>query len=249
MTQHPTIQRPNKGETVKLLQHLLHLQEDGIFGALTKEAVLEFQRENGLKPDGIVGPKTWEMLEQVHRVEQTDDFSKLYKGQLTASRRVINEIVVHCTATPEGRDYTVADIKRWHTTPVSKGGRGWSDIGYHYVIYRDGTIHGGRPVDIAGAHASGHNSHSIGVVYVGGMDAQNKNAKDTRTDEQRRGMKALLTRLCKMYPKANVLGHRELSPDKNGDGIISEWEWMKACPSFEVSELRTELRKAGAYKA
>jgi len=239
----PIIQRPNMGEEVKEIQRLLHLHVDGKFGALTQEVVRTFQSEQGLYPDGIVGPKTWEALLKQGEEEQTDDFIKFYKGALTQSRRRIDYIAIHCTATPEGRDMTVEQIRRIHMRD-----NGWSDIGYHYVIYRDGTIHGGRPVDIVGAHVSGYNSHSIGVVYVGGVAADGKTPKDTRTDEQKRSMLALLQRLSKLYPKAKVMGHREFSPDKNGNGIIEPQEWIKACPSFEVLELRSELRKIKAYK-
>ena len=73
--------------------------------------------------------------------------------------RHINEIIIHCSATPEGRDYTVADIDRWHKA------RGWRGIGYHYVIYRDGSVHAGRPVEQIGAHCTGHNANSIGICY------------------------------------------------------------------------------------
>ena len=89
--------------------------------------------------------------------------------------RKINLIVVHCTATPEGRDVTVADIDRMHRA------RGWKKIGYHYVVYRDGSVHEGRPVNEVGAHVYGHNANSIGVVYVGGVAKDGKTAKDTRT--------------------------------------------------------------------
>lgn len=82
--------------------------------------------------------------------------------------RDINEIIVHCTATPEGKDYTVADIDRWHKQ------KGWKGIGYHYVVYRDGTIHSGRPVARTGAHCYGHNKNSIGVAYVGGLAPDGK---------------------------------------------------------------------------
>ena len=71
--------------------------------------------------------------------------------------RTINEIIVHCTATPEGKDYTVDDITRWHKE------RGSKTIGYHYVVYRDGSVHEGRPLAEVGAHCKGHNAHSIGV--------------------------------------------------------------------------------------
>ena len=76
--------------------------------------------------------------------------------------RTINKIILHCTATPEGRHTTVEDIRLWHKS------QGWSDIGYHYVVYLDGSIHTGRPIEVSGAHTKGLNKNSIGVVYVGG---------------------------------------------------------------------------------
>ena len=94
--------------------------------------------------------------------------------------RTINEIIVHCTATAEGKDYTVEDITRWHKA------RGFKTIGYHYVIYRDGTVHAGRPENEIGAHCQGHNAKSIGVCYVGGLTADGEVAKAKRTAEQRK---------------------------------------------------------------
>ena len=130
--------------------------------------------------------------------------------------RTINEIIVHCSATPEGRDYTVVQIRQWHLQ------RGFRDIGYHYVIYRDGTIHTGRPVAQAGAHCTGHNAHSIGVCYIGGVAKDNKTPKDTRTEAQKKSLANLLKRLHELYPKATLHGHRESA--------------NKACPSFDVAE-------------
>ncbi len=101
------------------------------------------------------------------------------------SRRNITEIIVHCTATPAGRRVSVADIDSWHRQ------RGFNGIGYHYVVELDGHIAQGRPVHLAGAHCKGHNSNSIGVVYVGGLDADGR-AADTRTAAQRN---ALITRV------------------------------------------------------
>ena len=88
--------------------------------------------------------------------------------------RYINEIILHCTATKEGIDFNATDIDRWHKE------RGFKKIGYHYVIRLDGTIEEGRPLEEMGAHATGHNAHSIGIVYVGGLDKKGK-SKDTRT--------------------------------------------------------------------
>lgn len=130
--------------------------------------------------------------------------------------RVINEIIVHCTATPEGKDYTVADIDKWHKA------RGWKGIGYHYVIYRDGSIHQGRPETEIGAHCQGHNDNSIGVVYVGGLASDGKTPKDTRTDAQKKSLENLLKQLKQKYPKAAIHGHRDFA--------------AKACPSFDATK-------------
>ena len=221
------LKRGSRGELVKQVQRALGLLDDGIFGRLTEEAVRDYQRENGLTVDGIVGPATIGKLLAVRA------------GQVTGikrSTRKITEIIVHCTATPAGKDYTVDDIRRWHTTPVAKGGRGWSDIGYHYVIYRNRECHEGRNVNIIGAHCQGHNSYSIGVVYVGGMTSDGKKAADSRTEKQADALLKLLLDLHRLYPDAEIKGHRDCSKDLNGNGIIEEWEWMKECPSFDVKK-------------
>lgn len=128
--------------------------------------------------------------------------------------RQIKEIILHCSATAEGRDYTVADIDRWHKA------RGWRGIGYHYVIYRDGSVHPGRPVEQIGAHCTGHNANSIGICYIGGLAADNKTPKDTRTPAQIQALRALVGELKKKYPGARVHGHNEFA--------------AKACPCFNV---------------
>lgn len=142
--------------------------------------------------------------------------------------RKINEIIVHCSATAEGKDYTVADIDRWHRA------RGFKKIGYHYVVYRDGSVHVGRSENEVGSHCQGHNANSIGVCYIGGLAADGKAAKDTRTPAQKQALKKLLIQLKKKYPGAKILGHRDTSPDKNHDGKIEKWEWVKECPSFDA---------------
>ena len=128
--------------------------------------------------------------------------------------RKINRIIIHCSATAEGKDYTVADIDRWHKS------RGWQCIGYHYVIYRDGSVHAGRPVAQIGAHCAGNNANSIGICYIGGLAADNKTPKDTRTPAQIQAMRDLIGELKKKYPGATVHGHNEFA--------------AKACPCFDV---------------
>lgn len=207
-----TIKRGSKEkELIKKLQELLHLHVDGIFGPLTEEAVKQFQKEHGLEVDGIVGPKTWSVLTGGASIEA------VLKTKTT--KRIINEIIVHCTASKEGVNQTVESIRKFHTKPVSQGGRGWSDIAYHFVVYLDGSVHAGRPVDRIGGHCLNHNTHSIGVVYVGGLDKNGK-AKDTRTPEQKEGLLKLIKQLKKDYPKATVHGHREFA--------------NKACPCFDA---------------
>lgn len=142
--------------------------------------------------------------------------------------RNINLIIVHCSATPEGKDFTVKDIDRWHRQ------RGFDCIGYHYVVYRDGSVHAGRPEERVGAHCKGHNANSIGVCYIGGMTADGKQPKDTRTEAQKKALRELLITLKHKYPKAKICGHRDLSPDLNHNGKVDKWEWMKACPSFDA---------------
>lgn len=129
--------------------------------------------------------------------------------------RQITQLVVHCTATPEGREVTVADIDRWHRE------LGWRCIGYHWVVYLDGSIHAGRPEEQQGAHVAGHNVNSIGIVYVGGVDLQNK-AKDTRTEAQKRALADKLHEMLLRYPGCEVLGHRDF-PNVHKD-----------CPCFDV---------------
>lgn len=195
----------SRGEMVRQIQKALGLLPDGYFGPLTREAVETFQRSQGIKADGIVGPAT---------------LARLIPQRLKKSTRRIDEIIIHCTATPPYMNATVEDIRQWHKK------QGWSDIGYHYVIYRDGTMHLGRDVNLIGAHCQGHNSHSIGVVYVGGVASDGKTPKDTRTDVQKAAMLSLLLDLRKIYPKAGIFGHRDFAP--------------KDCPSFDATN---EYRK------
>ena len=136
--------------------------------------------------------------------------------------REINRIIIHCSATPEGRDIDAATIKDWHVN-----GNGWSDIGYHYVIKLNGEIESGRPLDIAGAHVKGHNSDSIGICYIGGADEDMK-PKDTMLQCQEEAMRELIYSLRMVWDKELTLhGHNEYD--------------SKACPSFKVSEKFSDI--------
>lgn len=136
-------------------------------------------------------------------------------------------LVWHCTATPEGEEHTVKEIDGWHRA------RGFKKVGYHRVIHLDGTVSEGRSEEEVGAHVAGHNVGSIGYSYVGGVDKNGK-PKDTRTDDQKTTMLGLTERAIAKYNLKRVLGHRDLSPDLDGDGEIEAYEWIKVCPCFEA---------------
>ena len=198
--------RGSKGEMVRQIQRALAgagfgVICDGYYGQITEEAVKAFQSKKGIKPDGVVGPKTLALL---------------IPARFKRSRRTITEIIVHCSATPEGKDYTVQDIRRWHKA------QGWSDIGYHYVIYRNGHIEPGRDVDLIGAHCVNHNAKSIGICYIGGITNDGKKkAKDTRTLAQKAALLSMLTELRRLYPQSRIYGHHD-------------FERGKDCPSFDA---------------
>jgi peptidoglycan hydrolase-like protein with peptidoglycan-binding domain len=207
----------SKGEVVKQIQRALAgaglgVAVDGVYGHVTEEAVREFQKTRQLKVDGIVGPATMALL---------------LACRFKKSKRRITDIVIHCTASKVSNDLTVEDIRRMHKK------QGWADIGYHYVVTLDGRVHTGRDVDLIGAHVSGHNAHSIGVVYVGGLD-RDGDPCDTRNDLQKAALLSLLLELRKNYPDATISGHRDFSPDLNGNGTIEPFEYIKLCPCFNA---------------
>ena len=130
--------------------------------------------------------------------------------------RELNRIILHCSATKEGKDYSVETIRDWHVK-----GRGWSDIGYHWVIRLDGSIEVGRPLEKSGAHTKGHNKDSVGVCYIGGCDADGK-PKDTMNPEQEKAWRMIVLSLRTLYGDLTIHGHNEFA--------------NKACPSFIVKE-------------
>ncbi len=133
--------------------------------------------------------------------------------------RTINKIIIHCSATQEGRDLDAAEINRWHLK------RGWNGIGYHYVVLLDGTIEYGRSIYKQGAHVKGENEGSIGICYIGGVESERGSnskwiAKDTRTPEQKESLLLLIKTLKKMHPTATIHGHNEFA--------------NKSCPCFDA---------------
>ena len=130
--------------------------------------------------------------------------------------RELKEIILHCTATKEGQDYSVEQVRKWHLD------RGFNDIGYHFLIRLDGTVEAGRPLETVGAHCKGHNANSIGIAYVGGV-GKNGSPKDTRTLPQREAMRRLVDDLKQYFPRLEVHCHNEYS--------------TKSCPCFSVLEL------------
>lgn len=127
----------------------------------------------------------------------------------------VDEIILHCSATKEGQNIKAKEIDAWHRQ------RGFNGIGYHYVIDLDGTVESGRPEGVIGAHCLNHNARSIGVCYVGGLDAAGK-PKDTRTPQQKAALVKLVTTLKLRYPNATVHGHNEFA--------------NKACPCFNAKK-------------
>jgi N-acetylmuramoyl-L-alanine amidase len=147
--------------------------------------------------------------------------------------RKIELLVLHCSDSPNGGDVGASDIDRWHRARGFERAIGWrksqnyglTSIGYHFVIRCIGQVETGRHVDEIGAHVVGYNQRSIGICLVG---------KDKWTPPQWMALKQLVTTLSAQFPGAKVVGHRDLSPDLNGDGVIEPVEWIKTCPNFEV---------------
>ena len=130
--------------------------------------------------------------------------------------RLVKEVIIHCSATRESQQVSVDTIRDWHLA------KGWNDIGYHFYIDLDGTIHKGRDIDKIGAHCKGRNRNSIGVCYCGGVEADGKTPKDTRTQEQKESLLHVLKTIKAMYPESMIYSHNEFA--------------AKACPSFDATE-------------
>ena len=140
-------------------------------------------------------------------------------------------LVIHCTATPEGREVTAADIRHWHCDPPSKGGRGWKQVGYTDLFHLDGSWErlvdnnedaNVDPWEVTNG-AAGHNSVSRHIVYAGGVGTVDGKPKDTRTWEQKAALAAYVTDFHHRFPQVRIVGHNELNP-------------RKACPSFDVQK-------------
>ena len=147
--------------------------------------------------------------------------------QLERAKRRIDLLVLHCSATPQGVRHLPPQLIEDHKR------RGFGTAGYHYYITCEGDLYALRPVSMVGAHAKGYNRYSIGICYEGGLDAEGKPC-DTRTPAQRQMLTQLIYELKRLYPNAMVVGHRDLSPDRNGDGVVTPEEWVKACPCFDA---------------
>jgi len=147
--------------------------------------------------------------------------------------RKISLIVIHCSATRVDCDFTAKDVDTAHRY------RGFSCWGYHYYIRKSGEIEPMRDEDTVGAHARGYNAISLGVCYEGGLDSEG-HPKDTRTPWQKHSLRVLILTLLRDYPGCRVCGHRDLSPDLNGNGEIEPEEWIKACPCFDAEKCWSE---------
>lgn len=236
----------SRGTAVRKLQDLLNdagasprVDVNGVFDDETDTAVRAVQRRLQLVIDGKAGTQTMTALRQAVapvkpgkaepnkeamaqsvirlQVPGNDNIAappNVASLKLLDTARFIDEIIIHCTATAEGKNYTIADIRAWHKA------RGFTDIGYHYVIARDGRVLIGRPIGQVGAHVAGHNTGTIGISYIGGVTADGKTPKDTRTAAQRATLLWLTRALAKKHGVRKVTGHNQYA--------------AKACPSFDV---------------
>ncbi|NPE14008.1 MULTISPECIES: N-acetylmuramoyl-L-alanine amidase [Xylanibacter] len=150
-------------------------------------------------------------------------------------KQELKYLVLHCTATPEGRDVSAAEIRRWHTSPVSAGGRGWKQVGYTDLVHLNGSVERlvannedawVDPWEITNG-AKGYNSISRHIVYAGGVAADGKTPKDTRTAAQKAALEKYVKDFHTAHPKVKIIGHNQVA--------------AKACPSFDVSAWLREI--------
>ena len=139
--------------------------------------------------------------------------------------RNIKYIAVHCTA--GSQKATVRDLE------LEFKRKGWKAPGYHYVITADGKIHQMLDTEKVSNGVKGFNSVTVNVAYTGGIDAKGK-TEDNRTEAQKESLRKLLKLLKQKYPEAVIQGHRDFSPDKNGNGVVDSWERIKDCPCFNA---------------
>jgi len=163
---------------------------------------------------------------------------KIPLEKLKTFARPIQFIAIHCSASSpkSSENMGVAELNAMHIE------RGFACIGYHYVIKRNGEIVRGRPKNVVGAHVEGFNSISLGVCLIGGIDTNGKPINNF-TDQQFASLKVLLLELQQSLPRVVIQGHRDFSPDKNHDGQITQNEWLKSCPCFDVKPWWQEQSK------
>ena len=152
------------------------------------------------------------------------------QAQKVMVMRRIDLIVIHCTGTREDQRFTEEMLEQCHLE------RGFSECGYHYYIRRGGNVTEMRPLHKIGAHARGYNSHSIGIAYEGGLDSLG-NPRNTLTVYQQNSLQHLISSLLRQFPSSRVVGHRDLSPDLDGNGEVDPHEWVKMCPCFDVKDV------------
>lgn len=141
--------------------------------------------------------------------------------------RKVKRIFVHCTATPLYASVSniMAEFER----------KGWKSPGYHFIIPADGRSMNVHPLNLVANGVQGYNQDSVHVAWIGGIDDKGK-AVDNRTMEQKEELREILQKLRKLYPQAEILGHRDISPDLNKNGIVDPWERIKECPCFDARE-------------
>ena len=147
--------------------------------------------------------------------------------------RKIKRIFVHCTASSQS--WTLADLR------MEFKHKGWKNPGYHYVVDKDGVVHNMLHVSRVSNGVKGYNSTSINVAYIGGIDSNGK-AIDNRTTKQKIALRAILSELKEKFPNAEIMGHRDISPDTNHNGIVDSWERIKECPCFNAREEYCDIR-------